>query len=239
MLNKNELRKIVQDNSTKKGIYFDSIIQILIILSLASFSIETLPDLSENLRNWLGYFEAFSIIVFTLEYTLRIWLSKKPLSYIFSFYGVIDLLAIIPFYTSMILDLRFLRAFRMLRVFRALKIVRYTRAMDRFRLAFKIMKEEFILFIACSLILLFIASAGIYYFEGETQPQIFKSIFHSAWWSIVTLTTVGYGDVYPVTTGGRIFTSFVLVIGVGVVGTTSGLISSALSKAREIENNLK
>lgn len=239
MLNKNELRKIVQDNSTKKGIYFDSIIQILIILSLASFSIETLPDLSENLRNWLGYFEAFSIIVFTLEYTLRIWLSKKPLSYIFSFYGVIDLLAIIPFYTSMILDLRFLRAFRMLRIFRALKIVRYTKAMERFRLAFKIMKEEFILFIACSLILLFIASAGIYYFEGETQPQIFKSIFHSAWWSIVTLTTVGYGDVYPVTTGGRIFTSFVLVIGVGVVGTTSGLISSALSKAREIENNLK
>lgn len=238
MLNKKELRKIVQDNSTKKGIYFDSIIQILIILSLVSFSIETLPDLSENLKNWLRHFETFSIIVFTLEYTLRIWLSKKPLSYIFSFYGAIDLLAIIPFYTSMILDLRFLRAFRMLRVFRALKIVRYTKAMDRFRLAFKIMKEEFILFIACSLILLFIASAGIYYFESEAQPQIFKSIFHSAWWSIVTLTTVGYGDVYPVTTGGRIFTSFVLVIGVGVVGTTSGLISSALSKAREIENSL-
>lgn len=239
MLNKKELRKIVEDNSTKKGVYFDSIIQIIIILSLVSFSIETLPDLSENLKNWLRYFETFSIIVFTLEYALRIWLSKKPLSYIFSFYGIIDLLAIIPFYTSMILDLRFLRAFRMLRVFRALKIVRFTKAMDRFRLAFKIMKEEFILFMACSLILLFITSAGIYYFESVAQPQIFKSIFHSAWWSIVTLTTVGYGDVYPVTTGGRIFTSFVLVIGVGVVGTTSGLISSALSKAREIENDLK
>lgn len=231
------LRNIIEDNSTVKGLYFDSLIQILILLSLISFSIETLPDLSNNIKEWLRYFEIFSVTIFSVEYVLRIWVSKKPLSYIFSFYGIIDLLAILPFYFVVVLDLRFLRAFRILRIFRALKIVRYSKAVNRFRIAFKVMKEEFILFMVCSFILLFITSAGIYYFEREAQPEVFKSIFHSAWWSIVTLTTVGYGDVYPVTTGGRIFTSFVLVIGVGVVGATSGLIASALSKAREIENN--
>ena len=231
------LRNIIEDNSTVKGLYFDSLIQILILLSLISFSIETLPDLSNNIKEWLRYFEIFSVIIFSVEYVLRIWVSKKPLSYIFSFYGIIDVLAILPFYFVVVLDLRFLRAFRILRIFRALKIVRYSKAVNRFRIAFKVMKEEFILFMVCSFILLFITSAGIYYFEREAQPEVFKSIFHSAWWSIVTLTTVGYGDVYPVTTGGRIFTSFVLVIGVGVVGATSGLIASALSKAREIENN--
>jgi len=237
LLNKENLRKIIEDNTTSKGFYFDFIIQILIILSLISFSIETLPDLSDNLKELLRYFEVFSVIIFSIEYIFRIWVSKRTLSYIFSFYGIIDLLAILPFYFVVVLDLRFLRAFRILRIFRALKIVRYSKAMDRFKIAFKVMKEEFILFIICSLILLFMTSAGIYYFEKEAQPEIFKSIFHSAWWSIVTLTTVGYGDVYPVTTGGRIFTSFVLVIGVGVVGATSGLIASALSKARQIENN--
>lgn len=234
---KDNLRNIIEDNSTVKGLYFDAIIQSLIILSLISFSIETLPDLSNDLKAWLRYFEVFSVTIFSIEYVLRIWVSKRPFSYILSFYGIIDLLAILPFYFVVVLDLRFLRAFRILRIFRALKIVRYSKAINRFRIAFKVMKEEFILFMACSLILLFMTSAGIYYFEKEAQPEIFKSIFHSAWWSIVTLTTVGYGDVYPITTGGRIFTSFVLVIGVGVVGATSGLIASALSKAREIENN--
>jgi voltage-gated potassium channel len=83
--------------------------------------------------------------------------------------------------------------------------------------------------------LIFITSAGIYYFENEAQPETFKSIFHSAWWAIVTLTSVGYGDVYPITVGGRIFTFFVLMIGLGIVTVPAGLIASALSKAREIE----
>ena len=86
-------------------------------------------------------------------------------------------------------------------------------------------------------ILLFIVSAGIYFFENQAQPDVFKSIFHSSWWSIVTLTTVGYGDVYPITLGGKIFTFFVLIIGVGVVTVPAGLVATALSKAREIQEN--
>ena len=205
---KNSVKQIIEDNTTKKGRYFDFFIQGLILISLISFSIETLPELPSYLNRFLEDLELFTIIIFTVEYLLRILVLSKPLSYIFSFYGIIDFLAIIPYFLVGFLDLRFLRAFRILRVFRALKMVRYNKAIRLFGVAFKFVKEEVILFFAITLILIFITSAGIYYFENEAQPETFKSIFHSAWWSIVTLTTVGYGDVYTITLGGRIFTFF-------------------------------
>ena len=124
---KNKLREIVEDTSTKKGRYFDYFIQLIIILSLISFSLETLPDISEDLRLVLEKFELISIIIFSFEYLLRVLVSRKPLSYIFSFYGIIDILAILPFYLNRFLDLRFLRAFR---IFRALKLIRYNRALN-------------------------------------------------------------------------------------------------------------
>jgi voltage-gated potassium channel len=167
---------------------------------------------------------------------LRVLVTKKPLRYIFSFYGIIDILAILPFYLNRFLDLRFLRAFRVFRIFRALKLIRYNKALNRFSVAFKIVKEELVLFFIVILIMLFIVSAGIYSFENEAQPEIFKSVFHSGWWSIVTLTTVGYGDVYPITLGGKVFTFFVLMIGIGVVAVPAGLVGTALSKARELED---
>ena len=233
---KNILWSILEDNTTKKGRYFDYFIQALIFLSLVSFSLDTLPNLSEKFRQFLDSFEVFSIIIFSVEYLLRVYVSKKPLKYIFSFYGIIDIVAILPFYLNTFLDLRFLRAFRVFRVFRALKLMRYNKAINRFNLAFKIVKEEIILFFMITLVLIFITSAGIYFFENEAQPEVFKSVFHSAWWSIVTLTTVGYGDVYPITIGGKIFTFFVLMIGVGLVTIPAGLVATALSKAREIQN---
>ena len=139
-------------------------------------------------------------------------------------------------YLNRFLDLRFLRAFRVFRIFRALKLIRYNKALNRFNVAFKIVKEELVLFFIVILIMLFIVSAGIYSFENEAQPEIFKSVFHSGWWSIVTLTTVGYGDVYPITLGGKVFTFFVLMIGIGVVAVPAGLVGTALSKARELED---
>lgn len=232
------LRSIVEDTSTKSGKIFDYLIQFLILLSLIAFSIETLPNNSPKLIELLYNFEVFCISIFTVEYLLRIFVSNKPLSYIFSFYGIIDFLAIIPYYLSSI-DLRFLRAFRIFRIFRALKLIRYNKALNRFRIAYGLIKEELMLFMMVILILLFIVSAGIYFFENEAQPDVFKSIFHSSWWSIVTLTTVGYGDVYPITIGGKIFTFFVLIIGVGVVTVPAGLVATALSKAREIQDKFK
>jgi len=233
---KKQLWLILEDTTTKRGRYFDYFIQILILLSLVSFSLDTLPNLSYSTRVFLDYFEVISIVIFTIEFLLRIYVSKKPLSYIFSFYGIIDILAILPFYLNRVLDLRFLRAFRIFRIFRALKLLRYNKALNRFRIAFKIVKEEVTLFFIVTLVLIFITSAGIYFFENEAQPEVFKSVFHSAWWSIVTLTTVGYGDVYPITIGGKIFTFFVLMIGVGLVTVPAGLVATALSKARELED---
>ena len=233
---KKKLRAIVEDNTTKKGKYFDYFIQLIIVLSLISFSLETLPNISEEFRLVLEKFEFVSIIIFSIEYVLRVLVTKKPLRYIFSFYGIIDILAILPFYLNRFLDLRFLRAFRVFRIFRALKLIRYNKALNRFSVAFKIVKEELVLFFIVILIMLFIVSAGIYSFENEAQPEIFKSVFHSGWWSIVTLTTVGYGDVYPITLGGKVFTFFVLMIGIGVVAVPAGLVGTALSKARELED---
>ena len=232
---KSKIRSVVEDNSTKKGKIFDYTIQLLILLSLVAFSIETLPNNSNELIEFLYVFEIFCITVFSIEYFLRILISNKPFNYIFSFYGIIDFLAIIPYYLSSI-DLRFLRAFRVFRVFRAFKLIKYNKALNRFQIAYKIVKEELTLFLVVILILLFIVSAGIYFFENQAQPEVFKSIFHSSWWSIVTLTTVGYGDVYPITLGGKIFTFFVLIIGVGVVTVPAGLVATSLSKAREIQD---
>jgi|TARA_B110000305_G_scaffold228273_1_gene277864 voltage-gated potassium channel len=232
---KSKIRSVVEDNSTKKGKIFDYTIQLLILLSLVAFSIETLPNNSDELIEFLYVFEIFCITVFSIEYFLRILISNKPFNYIFSFYGIIDFLAIIPYYLSSI-DLRFLRAFRVFRVFRAFKLIKYNKALNRFQIAYRIVKEELTLFLVVILILLFIVSAGIYFFENQAQPEVFKSIFHSSWWSIVTLTTVGYGDVYPITLGGKIFTFFVLIIGVGVVTVPAGLVATSLSKAREIQD---
>lgn len=232
---RNELRVIVEENKTKRSRYFDNFIQTLILISLVSFAFETLPDNSESVKSILWYIEIVSVILFSIEYLLRIYVSRKPFNYILSFYGFIDLVAILPFYISKGLDLRFLRVFRVFRIFRSLKLIRYNRAMRRFHLAAKIVREELVLFLIVTAIFIFITASGIYFFENEAQPDKFSSVFSSLWWAVVTLTTVGYGDVYPITTGGRIFTFFILIIGVGIVTVPAGLVASALSKAREIE----
>jgi voltage-gated potassium channel len=132
-------------------------------------------------------------------------------------------------------DTRMGRASRLLRVFRVFKLARYSRAVRRFHRAFIIAREEVILFFGMTAIILFLAAVGIYYFENEAQPATFSSVFDSFWWAVATLTTVGYGDVYPVTAGGKIFTFTVLIVGLGVVSVPAGLVASALSKAREAE----
>ena len=239
---KEKIRNIVEDNTSREGKFFDYFIQILILSSLAAFAIETLPNNSTQTIKLLKGFEVICVAIFTIEYGLRIYVAKKPLKYIFSFYGIIDFLAIFPFYLRTAYDLRALRAFRVFRIFRTLKLIRYNKALNRFHIAAGIVKEEIVLFLIVTAIFIFLASTGIYYFENEAQPEIFTSIFHSGWWAIVTLTTVGYGDVYPITVGGKTFTFFILLIGVGIVTIPAGLVASALSKAREIEkenqNNL-
>jgi voltage-gated potassium channel len=229
------LRSIIEDPTTRAGRLFDYSIQALILLSLIAYSLETLPDNSPELTAVLEMIELVCIVVFSAEYLLRIYVAKNPFRYIFSFFGIIDLLAILPFYLVKALDLRSLRVFRVFRLFRILKLVRYNKALKRFGVAAQIVKEEIVLFLMVAIIMIFLVASGIYFFENQAQPETFKSIFHSLWWAVVTLTTVGYGDVYPITVGGKIFTFFVLIVGVGIVTIPAGLVATALQKAREIE----
>ena len=230
------LREIVLRSDSRKGRVFDITVQILIIISLVSFSIETLPGLSEQTYTLLGWIEVVVVVLFTIEYILRIVASEKKLSYIFSFYGIIDLLAILPFYLSASVSLQALRILRLLRLFRVFKLLRYNAAFGRLGQAIWLAREELILFSVVTLMMLYLAALGIYHFEHAAQPENFRSIFDSLWWAVSTLTTVGYGDIYPITTGGRLFTFFVLMIGLGVVAVPTGIIASALGSVRRGED---
>jgi voltage-gated potassium channel len=229
------LKQIVEQNDTRAGRAFDLVIQALILVSLVTFSIETLPHLSPTSQQWLYGIEVITVLIFTVEYLLRLYLAESKPGFVFSFFGIIDLLAFLPFYVASGVDLRAIRLFRFLRLFRAFKMVRYSKAIRRLHHAFVIAREEIVLFVIVTLMLLYFAAVGIYYFENEAQPEKFASVFHSLWWSVATLTTVGYGDVYPVTAGGKLFTFAVLMLGLGFVSVPAGLVASALSKAREME----
>lgn len=231
---KAKIKLLLDDASPEKWSRIVSLsIQFLIVVSLIAFSIETLPDLTENTKYWLKIIEIFCVVIFTVEYLLRIYVANKKLKFIFSFFGLVDLMAILPFYLSFGVDLRSLRTLRFVRLFRVFKLVRYNRAIRHFTNAIKTAKEEILLFLFITLILIYLSAVGIYYFENEAQPEHFSSIFSSLWWAIVTLTTVGYGDIYPITVGGRVFTFFILLIGLGIVAIPTGIISSALTKTVE------
>ena len=229
------LKQIVEETDTRMGKVFDLTIQILIVVSAVSFAIETLPGLSSTTIRLLAISEAVIIGVFTAEYLLRLYLSQKKLSFVFSFYGLIDLVAVLPFYLALGLDLRSLRIFRLARLAILLKIFRFSKAARRFQLAFKLVKEEILVFGLFSLALIYLSAVGIYHFEHEAQPEVFVSVFDGIWWATVTLTTVGYGDVVPITTGGKVFTFFVFIVGLSMIAVPSGLVASALSKVRELE----
>jgi voltage-gated potassium channel len=230
------LRTMVQDPRSPSGRKFDYGIQLLIVLSLVAFSIDTLPNLDTRTREMLDVFETVTIAIFLVEYLLRLFTSKKPLRFAFSFFGIIDFLAIAPYFLASGIDLRSLRAFRLLKLFLALKLLRYNRAIKHFGLAFEMIKEELLLFLFTSLLLIFVSSVGIYYFEKTAQPEAFASVFHSLWWAVITLTTVGFGDVYPITVGGRIFTFCILMVGLAIFAVPSGLLASALSEIRRTES---
>lgn len=214
-------------------------IELLVVANLLALAFETLPDLSPFWRQALWNFEVFCAAVYTVEYAVRVHLARPRWKYVTSFYGIIDLLAILPFYLMVAFNMQAVRAFRLLRLLRLFKLVRYTNAVQRFRRAFAIARDDLVLFGVSAMIVLYLAAIGVYHFEHEAQPERFSSVFDSLWWAVATLTTVGYGDIYPVTPGGRLFTFFVLVLGLGFVAVPSGLIASALSRVRAEEASQK
>ena len=227
---RNKLNNFLFGNSNFAS-FFEKSIQVLILISILNFSVQTLPNLSVRLIEVLNIVELFSILIFSLEYLLRLFTSPKPFRFIFSFFGLIDLIAILPFYISMGMDLKSLRAVRLFRLLRLLKFLRYQDTLAKLKQSFDDVKRELFLFSFATLLLIYFSSVGIYFFENEAQPQAFSSIFAAMWWSVATLTTVGYGDIYPITAGGKIFSTFIVFIGLGLVAIPTGIVASSLTKA--------
>jgi len=229
------IKQIVEGHDTKTGRAFDLSIQALILLSLVSFCTETLPNVSPGVRVALHAIELVTVCIFAVEYLIRLAVADQRLGYALSFYGVVDLLAILPFFLNMGLDLLAIRIVRVARLLRIFKFLRYTRALDRFRRAAIEAREELLLYLAATCVLMFIASVGIYYCEHQAQPERFASVFDAMWWTVATFTTVGFGDIYPITVGGKVFTFVILMLGLGLVAVPSAILASALTKVRADE----
>ena len=229
------LRLVLDGDDPVYGRIVPIVIQVLIIVSVLTIALETVPGLPAWTDTFFFVEESVMVAIFLTEYVLRIYSSERPFRYILSFYGIIDFLAIAPSLLLVGLDVRSIRVLRVVRVLRLLKLMRYVRAFERLARALKAVADELIVFVIVVAIMLYLCATAVYLFENTAQPQAFASIPHAMWWAVVTFTTVGYGDVYPITTGGRIFTGVLLILALGVVAVPTGLIATALTHNRELE----
>ncbi|AHM02823.1 Potassium voltage-gated channel subfamily KQT, possible potassium channel, VIC family [Roseibacterium elongatum DSM 19469] len=227
-MHRSDIIEILDGTHPRVGRRVALAIYALIVISAVIIALETLPALSPEFRQLLRWGEAAILALFAVEYVTRLICSPRPQHYAVSFWGIIDFIAIVPAVLFLFPDLITVRALRLLRLVRLLKLFKANRALDRIARAFEQTKAELLIFSFVSTVILYLAAVGIYHFEREAQPEFFGSIPASLWWALSTLTTVGYGDVYPVTTGGRIFTGCVLLVGLGVVAVPAGLITVAL-----------
>ncbi len=216
---------------------FDVFIVVLISLNVVAVIIGTVESLQSLWGRFLHAFEIFSIVVFTLEYIARVWSCtadprfsgsiKGRLKFVRQPMAVVDLVAFLPFYLPFVgLDLRFVRALRLFRLVRLAKAGRYYSSLSLIGDTLRSSKEELILAFVILFVLLIISSAGIYYCENGAQPERFSSIPSAFWWSVVTLTTVGYGDIYPVTPVGKFFASIIAILGIGMFALPTGILGA-------------
>ncbi len=219
---------------------FDVFIMGVIALSVLSVALGTVESIADRWGGALRVFEVFSVTVFTVEYLLRVWsVTEDPhfsrqlsgrIRWMLTPLAVVDLLAILPFYVSVVrLDLRFLRALRLFRLFRVLKLARYSDSLALLGRVFRAKKEELVVTLCAVLFLLFLASSFIYYVEHDAQPDVFSSIPAAMWWGVATLTTVGYGDAYPVTVSGKVLGAVVAILGIGLFALPAGILASGFA----------
>lgn len=230
---KQRLHEIIYEADTRAGKLFDVILLIAILASILFVMLESIQSIDEAYGSYLDIAEWVITILFSLEYMLRIITVKKPWKYIFSFYGIIDLLSTIPKYVSLILidshNLAVLRALRLLRIFRILKITRYIGASNRLLIALKSSRAKISVFLLFVFILCIILGTIMYMIEGAKNG--FTSIPRSVYWAIVTLTTVGYGDIAPVTALGQLIASAIMILGYAIIAIPTGIVGSEMMNA--------
>jgi len=225
---KSKLHTIIYEADTPMGKLFDVVLLILILVSVILVMLESVTSIDTHYHDLLYFGEWVITIFFTVEYILRIITVKKASNYIFSFYGIIDFLSTIPLYLSFILAgsnaLLAVRALRLLRVFRILKITRYMGEANKLNKALRDSKPKILVFLFAVLILSIIAGTIMYLVEGEQSG--FVSIPVSVYWCIVTLTTVGFGDIAPVTPLGQFIAAIIMIMGYGIIAVPTGIVSA-------------
>jgi voltage-gated potassium channel len=232
---KKQLYDIIFEADTESGRLFDIVLLIVILLSIFVVILESVPTIEIKFGHWLTIAEWFITIIFTIEYLLRILVVKKPLTYIFSFYGIIDFLAVIPTYIVLFITgahgLLVIRALRLLRIFRILKISRYTTEGQVIIESLKASKAKISIFLFAVLTIVIIIGTIMYLVEGEVSG--FTSIPKGIYWAIVTLTTVGYGDIAPVTNLGQCIASFVMVLGYAIIAVPTGIVTAEFTRTKQ------
>ncbi len=243
--------KLVEPSRKKdRSYYFDLFIIVLIILSILDIILESEESLKSKYGHFFQIFETITVVIFSLEYLVRLWTCVEKKMYRHPFTGrvkfamtpmaIVDLLAILPFYLPFVgVDLRFLRVLRLIRVFRILKMARYTKAFDVIKKVLQDKKEDLLVTMAFISIMLIIVSTLMYHAEREAQPDHFSSISQALWWGVITLTTIGYGDVYPVTPLGKLIGGIISLIGIGLIALPTGILASGYTEqmAKQREKN--
>ncbi len=235
-VSKKKIHDIIFETNTPIGKRFDITLLVLIVLSVLVVALETVPSLDGNFRTLFRVLEWIFTIIFTIEYILRIYSVKKPMKYITSFYGIVDLLSIIPTYISIFYNgsqaLLVIRALRLLRIFRIFKMARAMNQGFVIVRALKSSSTKIFVFLFAVMLVVCLFGSLMYLIEGSTNPQ-FDSIPRSIYWSIVTITTVGFGDITPQTTLGQFLSAILMILGYAIIAVPTGIVTSELTK----ENN--
>ena len=216
----------------------DSVLIAVILGNMAAVVLESFDSFFARHEPWFAGFELVSVVLFTVEFALRLWTSDRlrpersrfgaGVRYVLSPAGIVDLLAILPFYLPFLIpvDLRWLRTLRVLRFLRVFKLSRYNRSLVSIAAVIRQRSHELLVSVGLTLLLLMVASTAMYFIESTIQPQAFPNIVASMWWAVATLTTVGYGDVVPVTGMGRLLGGVIAILGIGLVALPTAIISS-------------
>jgi voltage-gated potassium channel len=227
----------------KKMNRFDFFIYVLIIGNIVAMVLESHQSIQIRFSEFFHYFELISILIFSFEYLYRIVVSYKEKqwsgvkNYVFSFFGLIDLVSILPFYLKqfVLLDGRFFRILRLFRLTRVFKLGRDSKSLKLFIKALSAVKSELKFTLFLSVLTILFSASAIYFLENKAQPEVFSSITASVWWATVSLATVGYGDIVPVTIWGKVFASIISLVGIGIVAIPTGIISASF--VEEIHNS--
>jgi voltage-gated potassium channel len=216
---------------------FDKLITYSVLLAIIHLTLETEAELYLNHQSLFIWVERALTVIFTIEYVMRIisfkrsYYDKNFIQYILSFDLLIDFLALIPFYLTLLpIDLRYLRTFRLLRLARIFKLTRYNAAINTVKAVISAKKEILTISFVLIGLILYMISAVMYYVENAAQPEVFSSIPKTMWWGVATLTTVGYGDIYPVTALGRMLGGVIAIVGIGIFAIPTGIIASGFTE---------